>query len=379
MIVNPHWLDELVLGGLFLLALAILARFARELPPRPRWLAWVSLAFMAFLIVFSTALSPMRINQHFSRETFTWIRCSALFAGAASLYGVALCFAFRAAGAFRPERRRFLQIAGAGAVAAPAALATFAIVKRDDLVFREVDLKLPSIARDLDGLRLVQLSDIHLSSFVSESDLARAVAMANEARPHLAFVTGDLVTTKGDPLDAALKQLSRLRADAGIYGCMGNHEEYARATRYTDENGARLGIRFLRREATQLMFGNARLNLAGVDYQLRSRKYLEGAEELIDPQAFNVLLSHNPDVFPVAAGQGFDLTLAGHTHGGQVTFEVIHPALNVARFFTPYVYGLYENGGRAIYVTRGIGTIGVPARLGAPPEVALIRLCATSS
>jgi predicted MPP superfamily phosphohydrolase len=88
-------------------------------------------------------------------------------------------------------------------------------------------------------------------------------------------------------------------------------------------------------------------------------------------------MSHNPDVFPVAAEQGWDLTFAGHTHGGQVKVEILGDDLNLARFFTPYVDGLYRNGSSAIFVTRGIGTIGLPARLGAPPEVALIRLCRT--
>jgi uncharacterized protein len=79
----------------------------------------------------------------------------------------------------------------------------------------------------------------------------------------------------------------------------------------------------------------------------------------------------------VAPQMGFDLTIAGHTHGGQVTVEILHQTLNVARFFTPYTYGLYRRGPAALWVTRGIGTVGVPARIGAPPEIALLRLCAT--
>ena len=90
-----------------------------------------------------------------------------------------------------------------------------------------------------------------------------------------------------------------------------------------------------------------------------------------------MLLSHNPDVFPVAARKGFPLTISGHTHGGQVRIEILGQDLNVARFFTPYVDGLYRRGDSSIFVSRGIGTIGLPARLGAPPEVALITLCRT--
>jgi predicted MPP superfamily phosphohydrolase len=76
----------------------------------------------------------------------------------------------------------------------------------------------------------------------------------------------------------------------------------------------------------------------------------------------------------VAARQGFQVTIAGHTHGGQVRVEILHQDFNIARFYTPYVDGLYRDGASSIFVSRGIGTIGLPARLGSPPEVALLRL-----
>ena len=157
---------------------------------------------------------------------------------------------------------------------------------------------------------------------------------------------------------------------------MGNHEGFARVERYTAEAGARAGIPFLRSQCRQLRFGSAVLNLAGVDHQPLGDKpkYLHGAERMVVPGAFNVLLSHNPDVFPVAARQGYNLVLAGHTHGGQVTIEILQQGVNPARFFTPFVYGLYRAGAAAAYVTRGIGTIGVPARIGAPPEISVLRL-----
>src|SRR5262249_865013 len=146
------------------------------------------------------------------------------------------------------------------------------------------------------------------------------------------------------------------------------HEKYADAENYTEKQAARLGVRFLRDRAQQLRFGNAVVNVAGVDYQHSRNSYLSDAEGLVTPGAFNVLLSHNPDVFPTAAQRGYDLMMAGHTHGGQVTVEILHQSVNPARFFTPYVYGLYRRGPAAAYVTRGIGTIGVPVRIGAPPE-----------
>jgi len=276
-----------------------------------------------------------------------------------------------------PTRRALLRTAGTAAVAAPFALVGFGtFVERTAFGVREIDIPIRDLHHDLEGLRLVQISDIHLSPFLSERDFARVVDAANGLRAHVMFVTGDLISVRGDPLDACLDQLSRLRADAGVLGCLGNHEVYARSEEYTTVQAARMGISFLRGQARRLQFGNATLNIGGVDYQKMNDRhhYLPGAERMLSPGALNVLLSHNPDVFPVAAQQGWDFTLAGHTHGGQVNFEILHYGLNVARFYTPYVYGLYKAGRSSIYVTRGIGTIGMPARLGAPPEISVLRL-----
>ncbi|MFN0106901.1 MAG: metallophosphoesterase [Bryobacteraceae bacterium] len=275
-------------------------------------------------------------------------------------------------------RRGLLQAAQAAVVAAPAlALGYGTFYERRWLTPMEVNLSIPGLPKDLDGLRIAQLSDIHMSSFLSPKELSAAVDMANSFRPHLTVVTGDLITRDGDPLDACLRELRSLRAEAGLYGCLGNHEIYANCEAYTAEQAARFGLRFLRGEARTIRFGQSRLRLAGVDYQKMHSDYLVGAEALRERDTFQVLLSHNPDVFDTAAAQGWNLTLAGHTHGGQVTVEYLNQHLNLARFFTPYVYGHYEKEKSHLYVTRGIGTVGVPVRIGAAPEVALIRLCAT--
>lgn len=276
-----------------------------------------------------------------------------------------------------PGRRRALAIAGNTLMAAPvAALCYGALIERTNFEVRELDVPLAGLSADLDGLRILQLSDIHLGLFLSEKELARMIDAACDLRAHLAFATGDFISTYGDPLEAAIRQLARVKTDAGMLGCLGNHEHYAGVEAETTRLAAQAGIRILRQRACPLRFGNAVLNVAGVDYQgiSQRRKYLQGAGSLIEPGTCNVLLSHNPDVFPVAARQGYNLVLAGHTHGGQVNVEILDQSINPARFFTKYVRGLYRIGPAAEYVTRGIGTIGIPARFGAPPEISLLRL-----
>jgi predicted MPP superfamily phosphohydrolase len=284
----------------------------------------------------------------------------------------------QASARFTPERRRFLLAARTSIVAAPAVITGYGVLSgRTQFHIREVDLHFAGLPKDLQGLRILQLSDIHMSPFLDEAEVARVVDMANETKPHVAVLTGDLITGPHDPLEACIAHMARLRADHGILGCHGNHEIFARAEAKAQALAERRGIRILRRQAESLRFGDARINLVGVDYQNFRSPYLTGMEVFVKPDEWNVLLSHNPDVFPVAAAQGYDLTLSGHTHGGQVTFEILHQYANIARVFTPYVYGEYRKENKAIYVTRGIGTVGIPARVGAPPEITLIRLCAS--
>ena len=351
----PRWITRIIelaaLGSFLLIAFTFLLRFHRVGKYASAW--W---------------LGPFR------GLVYTWALLSVL--------GV-LAFAIsrvlpRIRPDYSPARRNFLRTAQIALLGAPAAVVGYGVfVERSRVSVREATISSPDLPEDLDGLRLVQLSDIHLSPYLSEQELARAVEMANETRAHVALVTGDLITLQHDPLDACLAHLSKLRADAGIFGCLGNHEIYTGTEDYAEREGARLGIRFLRCAATRLTFGNAHLNLAGVDYQRFRKPYLVHANKLFEPGAFNVLLSHNPDVFPVAARQGYRLTIAGHTHGGQVRMEILGQDLSIARFFTPYIDGLYRIGSSSVFVSRGIGTIGLPVRLGSPPEVALLRLCRT--
>ena len=340
----------------------------------------LTLVTLGFLLRFE------RVLQYFPGSWPIWERTMAIMwvilslswlAGFAMLRVLSMpFFARNAERGHSPARRHFLVTARTALFAAPPAVLGYGVfIERSQLVLREQKLEIPGLPADLDGVRLVQLTDIHLSPFLSKAVLERAVAMANETRAQVALVTGDLITTRRDPLDDCLQALGGLRADAGVFGCMGNHEVYARSQEYTEREGARRGLLFLRQAARPLRFGNATLNLAGVDYQNRRKRYLEGAEKMIVPGAFNVLLSHNPDVFRVAARQGYPLTISGHTHGGQVRTEILHEDLNIARFYTPYVDGVYREGAASIFVSRGIGTIGIPVRIGAPPEVALLHLC----
>jgi uncharacterized protein len=373
-----QYLLDLIVGTLAVIVLAVYWYWSQSIQdPRRKLLARIGLLATALIIIAGVATSPIRFAKLLPSAVVQWLKGLAVFAAAWTFYSIPILLVRKWTARRVTGRRLFLRTATTAALAAPAVIAAAAFIRRNDLQFHEFDISIPGLPKDLHGLRIVQLSDVHLGAFVDENLLSRAIGMANETKAHIALMTGDLISLPGDPLDLCIRRLGEVRSEAGTFGCLGNHEIYAKAEAYTAKEAAKLGVRFLRQESELLKFGGAALNLAGVDYQRRDKRYLVGAEKLKRPGVTNLLLSHNPDVFPIAAQQGFDLTFSGHTHGGQVNFEILDHDVNIARFFTPYIYGRYERGGKSLFVTRGIGTVGAPARLGAPPEVALIRLCAS--
>jgi predicted MPP superfamily phosphohydrolase len=297
------------------------------------------------------------------------------------------------------SRRYFFQAAGVFAGAVPFVSAAYGFVaERLRFQIREVEIPISNLPPALDGLRITQLSDIHVGSYMPVAQVRRAVGMANELHSDLTVVTGDFLTGRTDPLEACIAELSQLRAPLGVWGCNGNHEIYADAEDEAAELFHRYGMKLLRHENTELNWRGSALNLIGVDYQ-RQRSaeggrapMLAGLEPLIRRDVPNLLLSHNPNSFPRAAELGIELSLAGHTHGGQVRVEILDHRWSPAQFLTPYVAGLYRRPLRTsahvrdaqvanspfppsfVYVNRGLGTIAAPIRLGVPPEITLLTL-----
>jgi uncharacterized protein len=383
MISKRYYLTFLSLVPVLLAQLFLARRALKKIGTSPKllrlWLGTVIGGSVLFAVnILSELHNRLGLPPILAAAVQTLVNLYGLISVAVVVFLGAFEFAMnRLPGSFRRDRRRALRVIAGAGVAAPIAAAGFGIfIERTNFEVCEKLVSLRSLPRELDGLRLLQISDIHLGPYLSARTLAKVIDSANELKPHLAFVTGDLITSKGDPLDACLAQLARLKADAPTLGCLGNHEVYAGAVDYTSRVGALMGINFLRNRAIRVQIRGAVLNVAGVDYEPFDnwRHYLRNGRSLIQLGAVNLLLSHNPDVFPVAAAQGYDLTLSGHMHGGQVTFEILSPVLNPARILTPYIRGLYRQGDRACYVTRGIGTLGVPARLGARPEITLLTL-----
>jgi len=373
-------------GYLFLAARRLLARR----PGRWRRLApWAALGAGLLL----TAVSGLfQLDERFlgARAGAPWPAVSAVWAaGSAGLFLVSLVLQgwrwlqrrtsagtrLLVEGPVNPGRRQLAANMGGLALTAPFAVAFYGtFIGRRRFEVREVELAFENLPPDLDGLRIAQLTDVHYGPYLNRADLETVAGMANELKPDLVALTGDFITTGADPLEECIGVLAGVRATAGLWGCLGNHEIYAQCEDHAAAYAGTKGVRILRHQRETLRFGKARLNLCGVDYQRKGRPYLAGAERMVRPEDFNVLLSHNPDVFPEAAGMGYDLVVSGHTHGGQITVEIAEQWANAARFMTPFVKGEYRRGASAVYVSAGIGTVFLPYASAHCPEVTLLKL-----
>ncbi|HEX5411550.1 MAG TPA: metallophosphoesterase [Terriglobia bacterium] len=287
--------------------------------------------------------------------------------------------------AFSLARRKFLSNTALAAGVVPLAGAGYGFLfGRIDFENSFVPVKLSQLPREFHGFRIAQLSDIHIGPFMPSSDIRRVVAMTNALKPDLIVLTGDYVTWDPDTEGAAVDSLTGLRAPLGIFGCLGNHEIMTHTQASITRLFAEQNVRILRYERARIQVSKESLNLIGVDYENHRhrgyfgdhqvRRYLEGVGQLMQPGQVNILLSHNPNTFDRAAELGIDLSLSGHTHGGQISLDFISPDLSIARMMTPYVKGHFTKPGGQLYVNRGIGTIAVPIRFNAPPEITLFEL-----
>jgi predicted MPP superfamily phosphohydrolase len=239
---------------------------------------------------------------------------------------------------------------------------------------KRVTIPLRGLSPALTGFRIVQISDIHVGPTIKAHYLQKIVDRVNALDADVVAITGDLVDGSVAELREHVAPLAGLRARHGVYFVTGNHEYYAGVHGWVDEV-RRLGIRVLHNEHVVLDHGGAPLVLAGVpDYgghhfDPAHRSDPAAALAGAPAGATRVLLAHQPRSAPAAAEAGFDLQISGHTHGGQFL-----PWTWFVPLQQPYTAGLHKLGRLWVYVSRGTGYWGPPKRLGAPSEIAELRL-----
>ena len=249
------------------------------------------------------------------------------------------------------------------------------------LVVRSLELGFDTLPAGLDGLRIVQLSDLHVGPQTSRRYLARIAAAVREARPDLIAITGDQVDDYAGDVDHFVAAFRTLSAPHGVFVIAGNHDVYAGwdAVRRGLEEG---GFTVLVNDAVPLERNGARLWLAGTG-DPAGGSWRRGAASGVGPDInltiarvkpgeFVVALAHNPVLWPALAKRGVDLTLSGHTHYGQ--FSIPHLDWSLASPFMEHAMGTYRQGGSVLYINPGTNYWGVPFRIGALPEVTVLTL-----
>jgi predicted MPP superfamily phosphohydrolase len=232
-------------------------------------------------------------------------------------------------------------------------------------------IHLRRLPRFLDGLRVVQLSDIHHSPFTGSAQIELAVETANSLAPDIIALTGDYVSHERAYAAPCAELMGRLRAQYGVYAVLGNHDHWTDAPLITDLFRAE-GIRVLVNEGMRFEHGGAAFWLAGVDDTMVGLEDLPLALAGARADEMKLLLAHNPIILRRAARAGVDLVLSGHTHGGQVAWRSERNASGRPR--RRLLKGLGRRAETQIYVTRGLGTSVLPIRYGCPPEVSLLEL-----
>jgi len=291
------------------------------------------------------------------------------------------------------SRSVFLSWAGLVAGAGLFSALSYGINNRYRYQIRKLKLNFPTLPASFDGLKIVQLSDIHAGSFTDPLAVERGIKMVMEQQPDLILFTGDLVNNLASEMDDYWPLFAQLKAPLGVFSITGNHDyaDYVQWESLEQKRAnfeklkavhAQMGWQLLMNQHVVITRNQSSIGIIGIEnWSAKSRfpkygnfkKAFAGAAEI----PFSILLSHDPshwraeilEQYPTVA-----LTLSGHTHGMQFGFEI--PGLQWSP--VQYVYnewaGLYKHAKQALYVNRGFGFIGYPGRVGILPEITVIEL-----
>lgn len=290
------------------------------------------------------------------------------------------------------SRSEFLGKAGLIAAGLPFLSMIYGMSKgRFNYFVKKVPLTFKNLPSAFDGFKIVQISDLHLGNYNKEyHQLYPIVDMINQCNPDLIVFTGDLVNNFADETIGWDSLFSKLKAPYGKFSILGNHD-YGNYSRWRTEHDKaqnfrqiiqaheRFGFKLLNNENKMLQKGNDTIALTGVENWGHPpfpqygdlKKALKGTEDT----PFNILLSHDPDHFDAEVVKSpVDLMLAGHTHGMQMGIQFKNFRWSPAQWKFKYWDGLYRTNDKALYVNRGLGFVGIPMRVGMPPEITLIEL-----
>lgn len=297
------------------------------------------------------------------------------------------------------SRAKFISYSALGLAAIPFSTMLYGMAKTAfDFKIRNHKIPMPGLPAAFEGLKIVQISDIHSGSFVSAAHFEEAVRLINETAPDVIFFTGDLVNDRADEAQPFIEVWKKLKAPMGVYSIVGNHDYGDYVIWDTDEakraNFERLvaihkemGWELLRNEHRILEKEGSKLGLIGVENWGSAMRFpkkgdMVRATEGMEEVPVKILLSHDPSHWDSIISSQYpdvNLTLSGHTHGFQFGVEIPGFKWSPSQYVYPHWAGLHSQGNQHLYVNRGLGFLGYLGRVGIRPEITVLELTGTTA
>lgn len=274
--------------------------------------------------------------------------------------------------------KRFLKAAGIVA-ALLVLLASWAfVIEPNRLVVHEETIALAHWPSALNGLRIAAIADVHAGSpFIDADKLRLLVQRTNETKPDVIVLLGDYMVedswhSKQTAPEAIAEALKGLQAPLGVFAVLGNHDWSYNGTKVRTALESQ-GIRVVDNDVVRLERNGQPFWLVGIADAWSQTDDIAGTAKKIPTGEPAIALTHNPDILP-RFPPAFQLTLAGHTHGGQVNLPFLGRRIVPSEFGQRYAAGHIEEEGKHLFVTTGIGTSIFPVRFRVPPEIAVLTL-----
>ncbi len=292
------------------------------------------------------------------------------------------------------SRLKFLNQIALGMTAIPFAAFVYGMIKGAfDYRIHSVKVILPKLPNAFNGLKIVQLSDIHTGSFVSTAHLEEAVKIIQKHKPDLIFFTGDLVNNLASETEQFMEVLGKITAPMGVFSTLGNHDygDYAnwetKEAKIVNFNAmknvhSQLGWKLLMNEHVSIKRGNDEIAIIGIENwggSFHFPKYgdLKSAHAGTEKYLVKLLLSHDPSHWNLQVKEEYkdiDITFSGHTHGAQFGIEMKGFKWSPVQYAYKQWAGLYNQGNQYLYVNRGLGFLAYPGRVGISPEITVMEL-----
>ncbi len=350
---------------------------SKQVPPK---FARIYMFGIVFIIILSKLIGSTFIILHDLKSIYLFIKRKTLH---------------RNNKEYSPSRRQFLKKTAIVASLLPFGTLMYGVLKTAfDFKIRNQKLKIPKLPETFRGLKIVQISDIHSGSFLTDKPLKKVVQLINDQKPDIIFFTGDLVNEITEEAIPFIDTLDKIKAPLGVYSILGNHDYGDYFYQSDDLKSKRrnyelmkmihkkIGWKLLLNENHIIEKNNERLAILGVENwgsQERFQKYgdINKAKKGCLANDIKLLLSHDPSHWEaqvIKNHKDISVTFSGHTHGMQFGVEIPGFKWSPSKYLYNQWAGHYKSGGQQIYVNRGIGFIGYPGRVGILPEITVFEL-----